>query len=155
MHFRGGCLFQEQFQIELSQRGRGHGVWCPHKPLTPWLKGLLGRWSGASRPCCPRGCPGCCTTQHGLVGGWWGGSEQCLLLEECHVFPWVQALVALVLPSIPVRCYANNTITKTQHRNKRKTFCSRGSGREDQSQTDILLLDHFGEEWNSLNPGLL
>lgn len=28
-------------------------------------------------------------------------------------------------PAIPVRCYVNNTITKTQDRDKQKTFCSR------------------------------
>lgn len=155
MHFRGGCLFQEQFQIELSQRGRGHGVWCPHKLLTPWLKGLAREMVWGIQTMLPQGLPWVLHHPAWAGGVVVGGSEQCLLLEECHVFPWVQALVALVLPSIPVRCYANNTITKTQHRNKRKTFCSRGSGREDQSQTDILLLDHFGEEWNSLNPGLL
>ena len=49
-------------------------------------------------------------------------------------------------PSIPVRCYANNTITKTQNRDKQKTSSSREGGREDQSQSDILLLDYFREE---------
>lgn len=61
------------------------------------------------------------------------------------VFSVAQMLVALVLP-FPVCCYANNTIMKTQDGDKQNTFCSRESGREDQSQSDILLSGHFREE---------
>lgn len=99
MHFRGGCLFQEQFQIELSQRGRGHGVWCPHKLLTPWLKGLAREMVWGIQTMLPQGC----TTQHGLVGWWWGAVSSAFFwrnvtfspgcrhswLSSCHPSPCV------------------------------------------------------------------
>ena len=62
----------------------------PHKPLVPWLKSLLRRWSGAAlaggragvglgvTPLGP-GCP---------------GGEQCIILKGCPVFPLAQALLA-------------------------------------------------------------
>lgn len=115
----------------------------PTKTLGCWLevKSSIGRWSGGHSP------GGRCPTRHRVSGvsGAFSWSRR--------VFALAQMLVALVLP-FPVCRSVNNAIMKTQDGDPRNTFCSRESGREGPSQSEILLLGHFREDGILYNPVL-